>query len=181
MRNLLMILLVIVFTTACKEEVLFDFEENLAPELAEINAFLDTNNIDADISNSELRYRITEQGNGVFADSRDSIFMNFQMYFLDSVLIDSNIEEVLVRENAERGPTSPFAQFIQTEIEDLSLILCFEEAMSLASEGASIQMFVPSHLAYGSRGANFSPYTPRILPYTPLLVQIDVLRIVKGD
>ncbi len=181
MRNLLMILSLIVFTTACTEEVLFDFEENLASELAEINAFLDTNNIVAEISDSELRYRITEQGNGIFADSRDSIFMNFQMYFLDSALVDSNIEEVLVRENAERGSTDPFVQFIQTEIEDLSLITCFEEGISLTSEGASIQMFVPSHLAYGSRGTNFNFLAPNIPPHTPLLVQIDVLRIVKGD
>ena len=180
MRSLGLALLALLLVTACTEEVLFDFEENLAEEVEAINAFLSTHDIDVDVTESGLRYRLTVPGNGVFADSRDSIIYDFQIYLLDSTFIDSTIEEVLDREGQTRFNTGPAESFVQREIENLNIIYCFKEAFRLASEGTSIQMFVPSHLAYGNRGAFFG-LSPGIPSNAILLVQIDMLRVIKRD
>ena len=167
-------MLIIVCLFACKTEVVFDFDEELAADIAEIESFLEKNNIDALIHESSARYTLVEGGTGEIPLPGDTVAYLFKTWLLDSTLLETNHKEY---ENLAgtlnwyiadtlRGALPPY-QYTFPPI--LSL------AVSLTPEEGIVRTFLPSYLAYGLEGRPWASIP--IQPNSPVMVEIQLLEL----
>ena len=175
-------LLVFIFSLAlisCTEEVIFDFKENLERELEEIDDFLALHNISTDIHESETRISVLRQGIGDAFERRDTVFYNFQIYRLDSLLVETNLNEVRLANGLLPAGGRP-ARKIFYGIGDFSHVGFLNIAFELGRDQSKFHMFVPSHMAYGMAGRLFNE-NRHVPPNTPLLVEIEIIEVRYGD
>ncbi|MBY5960076.1 FKBP-type peptidyl-prolyl cis-trans isomerase [Membranicola marinus] len=113
-----------------------------------ITDYLDDNNIEAKKHVSGLYYRITQEGNGQHPNGTSIVNVNYKGYFLDGEVFDH-----------------------QTSIEFplTNVIQGWQIGIPLVSKGGSIQLFIPSYLAYGRQGNRGIP------PNTVLLFDVDLI------
>jgi len=131
---------------ACEERVLFDFDEQLAMDLMEIDDFLTRNNIATETLYSHARLSIVEEGNGMIPQDLDTVRYLFSIYGLDSTLLVSNRQEF--------SSISDQIWFIPDTLDfiaypgwlDQKLSTFYTLATSLSEEGSVIQLFLPSYL-----------------------------------
>ena len=102
---------------------------------------------------SGLRYKIVNNGNGVFATSaRDTVTVNYTLTSVDGDVIESSLDMgepiTFPLSNVNRGWT---------------------EGMQLIDEGGKIMLYVPSDLAYGENGPNG--------PNETLVFEVDLLEV----
>ena len=104
---------------------------------------------------SGLQYKILTQGTGTKPTASDTVVCNYRGTLIDGTEFDSSYK---------RGqPTSfPVGQVIKG----------WTEALELMPVGSKWQLFVPSDLAYGSRGAG-----PTIGPNATLIFEVELLSI----
>lgn len=112
-----------------------------------ITDYLDENNIDAEKHVSGLYYRITQEGNGQHPNATSYVEVNYKGYLLDGEVFDQGTIE------------RPLSIFIQG----------WQIGIPLVSKGGSIQLFVPSYLAYGRQGSGAIP------PNTVLIFDVDLI------
>lgn len=179
MKKVYILILSVFAICACTEEVLFEFDENLARELGELDSFISTHNIPVEVHESEVRYRILREGTGEPFERGDLILYDYQIYLLDSTLIESNLNEVrqangLNPINNVQGTDVYYG--LSNHVRPGYMNVAFE----LGSEQTRIQMFVPSYMAFGARERVF--YQNRIVPpHTPLLVEIEITEVRHPD
>ncbi len=128
---------------------------------------------------SGLLFKLTEQGTGISPAQGDQIKMNYAGYFTDGRLFDSNLAEV---EKAygkydanleERGKYNPIPVPYSN---DARLIPGFKEGLlALKKVGDKAFIYIPSHLAYGERGAGRT-----IPPNTDLIFELELADVVKA-
>ncbi len=161
----------------CTEEVLYDFEENLSREKTLINEFLNKNNIEVQTDKNGFLYKVLNEGVNEPLKEGDTVYYNYQMYLLDSTLIDSNIPSVLDANNSEGYNRVPVMQRIyKYSIKDEPYFF-LDFALTQAKEQSALQIFVPSYLAYGSNG--YVNVEKRIAPNSPILFQFEVVEISR--
>ena len=104
----------------------------------EIQNYLEANNIEAQQSESGLYYIIEEEGTGAQPTVESSITVAYKGYFLNGNVFD--------RSNAS-GATFGLQRAIPG----------WREGITYFKEGGTGQLFIPSHLAYGSSNYNGIP------------------------
>lgn len=135
-----------------------DDEDGLSPALQLefdgqiIDDYLLDNNIDAQEDPSGLRYRITEPGAGSTPDASSNVVVEYEGRFLSSGV---------VFDGSETGVEFPLS----------NLITAWQIGIPLIAEGGSITLYVPSGLAYGSRGNSSIP------PNSILIFDIKLLEV----
>lgn len=159
--------------SACSEEVTFDFNEVLAEDLREINQFLDRNNINTQIHDSEARYRIVDQGIGEAGAVGDTVTYLYKLYLLDSSLLETN----RVAYEARAAELNRYhADTIKTQLYDYRRVTPAFHALAalLVPEKGTVQVFLPSYLGYMHYGRNGVVPVP---PNTPVMVEFESLEL----
>jgi len=105
---------------------------------------------------SGLQYKILKAGNGKTPSNADSVVCHYRGTFIDGKEFDSSYK---------RG--EPLTIKVQGGV-----IPGWSEALKLMPVGSKWQVFIPSNLAYGEKGAG-----SQIGPNAPLIFEIELLSI----
>jgi FKBP-type peptidyl-prolyl cis-trans isomerase FklB len=141
-------------------------QEEQVQQMAETNkkegdAFLAENKTKAGVVTlpSGLQYKILSEGTGPKPTASDSVICNYKGTLLDGTEFDSSTKH--------GGPaTFPVSGVIKG----------WTEALQLMPVGSKWQLFVPSDLAYGQRGAGGG-----IAPNSTLIFEVELVSIKSGD
>jgi FKBP-type peptidyl-prolyl cis-trans isomerase len=110
-------------------------------------------------TSSGLYYVVTQETQGEKGTEGDTISANYTGKLFNGKIFDSN---------AESG--KPFKFILGTG----SVIMGWHEIFAILHEGEKATVVIPSSLAYGPRGAG-----PDILPYTPIVFDVELVKITK--
>lgn len=106
-------------------------------------------------TSSGLQYKIIKKGTGKTPQSTDSVTVNYRGTLIDGTEFDSSFK---------RGTPATFQVG--------GVIRGWTEALQLMKEGAKWQLFIPSDLAYGQRGAG-----GLIGPDAVLIFEVELISI----
>lgn len=133
MRKLLLLLVLLQFT-ACTTD-----EERFEQEIAEIQEFVDTNNLDFETTASGLFYHIEQAGNpNRVPDSTHYVSFKHVGYFLDSTKFSEG-------------------WYPSDHIPLPYLVPGFQEGLQLVGEGGRGVVIMPSSLGYGDEAKGSIP------------------------
>jgi len=141
------------------------FENAMMKQAAELRAkeenFLNQNALNKDvISNpSGLQYTVLVEGNGPKPAADDIVRVQYEGSLTDGTVFDSSF-------NSEEGEEIPLDMVIPG----------WAEGIQLMNVGSKYRIYIPSHLAYGERGAG-----QIIPPYSTLIFTIELLDIIKRE
>ncbi len=108
---------------------------------------------------SGLQYKVVEAGKGNIPTADDTVVVHYKGTLLDGAEFDSSYK---------RGQPATFPV--------KGVIPAWTEALQLMKEGAKWQLFIPSNLAYGERGAGGT-----IGPNATLLFDVELIEIKKPE
>ena len=128
-----------------------------ALNIAEGKAFLAKNakRADVDTTASGLQYTIIAEGASEKIAPQDTVWVNYKGTLIDGTVFDEN--------HSEEG-----INFVANQV-----IRGWTEGLGLIGEGGKITLYIPSELAYGSRGQG------AIAPNSVLLFDVEVLKVGK--
>ena len=102
-----------------------------------LDKYFSKNNIEAQTTESGLRYVITQEGTGPKAAAGDMLETHYHGTLLDGTKFDSSYD---------RGQPFPF------RLREGRVILGWDEGFGLLNVGAKATLYIPSSLAYGGGG-----------------------------
>lgn len=108
-------------------------------------------------TDSGLQYQVVKRGTGASPKATDTVKVHYTGKLLDGTVFDSSVQ---------RGEPAEFPVN--------RVIKGWTEALQLMRVGDKWQLFIPSDLAYGERGAGGS-----IGPHATLVFDVELLDIVK--
>jgi len=103
-----------------------------------------------------LQYRVIEEGKGDKPELNDTVTVNYKGTLIDGSVFDSSYE---------RGQPATFPVN--------GVIPGWTEALQLMSKGSKYELFIPSELAYGERGAGNIIGSNAALVFTVELISIE--------
>jgi peptidyl-prolyl cis-trans isomerase A (cyclophilin A) len=125
---------------------------------------------------SGLKVYYITKSNGEKPMAGANVKVNYEGYYTDGRLFDSNIQEVeerhgmLNQAKIERQIYQPMPMPLSPEAQ---IIAGFKEAATLLKVGEKAYFYIPSHLAYGERGRG------SIQPNTDLIFILEMVEIEK--
>lgn len=135
-------------------------EKALLAEQNTIAEYVAKNNITVKPLPSGLYYIENEKGKGPKPETGMIASVKYKGYFLDGTLFDE----------------SPGDSAMDVPINVARVIAGWDETLMLMNEGSKATIIVPSKLGYGATGA-----ADVIPPFTPLLFEIEVVKIKKEE
>jgi FKBP-type peptidyl-prolyl cis-trans isomerase FkpA len=129
----------IAFVSCLNTDDFLTFDEQLELQGKEIDAYLEENNIDAEISPDGLRYVIHNEGSGETPEYLDNVTVNYVGKFLPS--------EDVFDENDN----------ITFQLTSSGLITAWVIGVPLIKEGGSITIYAPAVYCYGPTGRGTIP------------------------
>ncbi len=105
---------------------------------------------------SGLQYKVIEEGDGASPTAESNVKVNYEGRLLNGEVFDSSYE---------RGQPAEFPLN--------RVIPGWTEGVQLMKEGATYEFYIPSELAYGSRGPQGSP----IGPNSTLIFKVELLEV----
>tara|TARA_R110000772_G_scaffold267585_1_gene391940 strand:- start:114 stop:575 length:462 start_codon:yes stop_codon:yes gene_type:complete len=138
MKNTLFALALLLFISCDNEKKTEEDIDYVAKNEADIQAYVEENNLTAVRSNSGLYYVIEEEGTGTQAVANSNVTVAYKGYFLNGAVFDQSDAE---------GITIGLNQ----------VIAGWTEGIAYFKEGGSGILLVPAHLGYGSRDYNGIP------------------------
>lgn len=151
-RFLLGMLVAVTFWSCKDDEPQLTYEQQLAVDTALIDEYLSTNNITAQTDPSGLRYVIHEPGTGLTPTLESGIIAAYEGTFLDGQVFDTNDEFTFRLSNMIDG---------------------WQVGLPYIQEGGDISLYIPSGLAYGTRGSN----SGTIPPNTVIAFSVQIFEI----
>lgn len=133
MKKIIFLSLLLISIFSCNRE---DDAEILTEDIAEIQAYLEANNLTAERTDSGLHYIIREEGNGQFPTAANAVTVNYTGFYPDGQIFDSGA-----------GVSFPLT----------AVIAGWTEGIPLLSKGGSGTFLIPSGLAYGTAGRGSIP------------------------
>lgn len=106
---------------------------------------------------SGLQYKILMEGTGISPEESDTVEVNYKGRLLDGTEFDSSYE---------RGESAVFPLN--------RVIKGWTEGLQYAKEGGKIELYIPSELAYGKRGAGPIPGN------STLIFEIELIKVSKA-
>jgi cyclophilin family peptidyl-prolyl cis-trans isomerase len=123
---------------------------------------------------SGLKMHYITKGTGAKPKQGQTVTVNYEGYFADGNLFDSNVKAVeekfgkLNDMKVQRGMYKPMPMQVSP---DAQMIAGFKEAVASMSVGDKAYVFIPAHLAYGERGRGM------IKPNTDLIFILEMVEI----
>lgn len=126
--------------------------------LAEGRAFLEENQKREGVSTTEsgLQFSVINQGEGAIPTRTDRVRVHYTGRLIDGTVFDSSVQ---------RGQPAEFPVS--------GVIQGWIEALTLMPVGSKWELYIPSELAYGERGAGAS-----IPPFSTLVFEVELLEIL---
>ncbi len=121
--------------------------------------FLAEEDITVEPTASGLYYVEKEEGDGAQAQAGDMVAVHYEGRLLDGTVFDSSYE---------RGEPIEFG------LGQGQVIPGWDEGISMMREGGSATLVIPSHLAYGDRGAG-----QMIPPHSTLVFDVELIEVVN--
>lgn len=106
---------------------------------------------------SGLQYMVLKEGTGIKPGPEDKVTVHYTGKLIDGTVFDSSVE---------RGEPATFGLN--------QVIPGWTEGLQLMSEGSKYRLFIPSELAYGSKGAG-----DQILPNSTLIFDVELIQVEK--
>ncbi|TSE08613.1 MULTISPECIES: peptidylprolyl isomerase [Aquimarina] len=124
---------------------------------------------------SGLEIHFINQGDGEQPKSDDTVGVNYAGFFTDGRIFDTNIAETakelgVYNEQRAADPRG-YAPIPVPYSPDAQMIPGFKEGVQKMKVGDKAVLFIPSHLAYGERGARTIP------PNTDLIFELEIMNI----
>ncbi len=141
--------------------------------MKEMQAYIKQNKGTAKKLASGLRMMTVKKGTGVKPTVGNIVYLDYSGYFEDGRMFGSSIAEMAKKFNIydkradEAKQYQPFSRVFSKEAQ---LIPGFREAMLRMEFGEKAVLFVPSHLAYGEKGAGRA-----IPPNTDLVFELEIV------
>ena len=144
--------------------------EQLKKDKDIIENYLKENNIEAQSTESGLRYVVLEEGKGPQASQGDSVVVDFTGSTLDGKMFYTSNRKMAEEKGVleEGNPYEPLSFVIGAG----RMIPGVEEGISLLKEGSKARLYLPSEMAYGERGAG-----PDIKPNQVLSFDVELIDI----
>jgi FKBP-type peptidyl-prolyl cis-trans isomerase len=142
-----------------RETMMAQQEGQMKEDIATIDQYLEENSIDADSTESGLRYVITEQGIGTVPSPGDSVYVHYRGMLLDGTLFQDSHEE---------GEGKPFA----FPLGQGWVIPGWDEGIALLKKGGKATLYIPSPLAYGPQARSEVIQANAILKFDVELVEV---------
>ena len=136
-----------------------------------INDFLSKNNIDAQSTESGLRYVITEEGTGPMPAVGQTIAVNYVGKVLNGGYFDTSIKSIAEEQGLYAPQREPY-QPIEFPLGQQAVIDGWDEGLALLNKGAKATLYIPSGLAYGARARSEKIPANSILVFDVELVDI---------
>jgi len=148
------------FATRQQEKQVKQVMEMTAANKEAAKKFLDENKGKEGVktTDSGLQYKVVKEGKGAKPVTTDTVKVNYKGTLLDGTEFDSSYKR-----------NQP-AEFQVDQV-----IPGWTEALQLMNVGSSYELYIPSELAYGDRGA-----PPVIEPGSMLIFEVELLDITKG-
>ncbi len=124
-----------------------------------ITNFIQANNITVAPTESGLYYIETLLGDGPMAEDFDSVYVHYRTLLLSGQILDESYDD-----------GQPWGLILGID----GIIEGFEEGLRMMHEGGKADLIIPSKLAYGAQGFGM------IGSYTPLFIQIELVKVVPG-
>jgi FKBP-type peptidyl-prolyl cis-trans isomerase len=141
------------------------FESAMLKQSAELRAkeenFLTENAMKEDVTSnpSGLQYTVLVKGDGPKPSSDDMVRVHYEGTLIDGTVFDSSY-------HLEKGEEIPLDMVIPG----------WAEGIQMMNVGSKYRIYIPSHLAYGERGAG-----QIIPPYSTLVFTIELLEILNKN
>ena len=132
MKNTPFVLALVLFISCSNDKKTVEDIDYVAKNEADIQAYVEENNLTAIRSNSGLYYVIEEEGTGAQAEATSNVTVAYKGYFLNGSVFDQSDEE---------GITIGLNQ----------VIAGWTEGITYLKEGGNGILLVPAHLGYGSQ------------------------------
>ena len=111
------------------------------------------------VTESGLQYKVLVMGDGAMPKAEDKVRVHYTGTLTDGTLFDSSVE---------RGEPS---EFMANRV-----IQGWTEGLQLMPVGSKFMFYIPSELAYGSRGAGAT-----IKPFSTLVFEVELLDIISPE
>jgi FKBP-type peptidyl-prolyl cis-trans isomerase len=141
-----------------QEEMLAQQQQQMEIDSTKIEQYLDNNSIDAQTTDSGLRYVIREEGTGPQPSPGDTVYVHYTGRILDGEEFDSSYE---------RGEPLAFP------IGQGRVIPGWDEGIALLNEGGEATLYIPSPLAYGQQARGDVIRENSILVFDVELVDVE--------
>ena len=122
----------------------------------EIKVVLDDYLAKAKTLDSGLKIHTITNGNGPKPAPGSTVNMNYEGYFTDGRLFDTSVQSVAERHgmlNEQRAAANAYQPMPMPISPDAGMVAGFKEAAALMKVGDKVFAYMPSHLAWGERGA----------------------------
>lgn len=144
----------------------------LEEDINTIDQYLEENGIEAQETESGLRYVITEEGTGAQPVAGDSVKVNYSGQLLDGTYFDTSFE-ALAREHDLYDENRPGGYVpLEFQLGRRRVIQGWDEGISLMKEGGKAKFYIPSGLAYGPRDRSEVIKANSILMFDVELVEV---------
>ena len=146
-------------TNESTEEAAPDYGQQIKDNKTLGREFLEQNakNDSVVVTKSGLQYMVLKEGTGAKPGPTDKVTVHYTGKLLDGTVFDSSVE---------RGEPATFGLN--------QVIPGWTEGLQLMSEGSKYRLFIPSELAYGSKGAG-----EQILPNSTLIFDVELIKVEK--
>lgn len=144
---------VLFFMNSCINDPVSEDARTPEMETVELNSILEkleSEGYNVDTSDLGIYYVVYEEGTGPFAQTGDTLGLEYAGYLLNGYLFDSSANHY------EDG-------IWHFNFKDIDLLPGFNYGISLMQEGTELDMIIPSELAYGPYGQGVIP------PYSTLI------------
>ncbi len=152
-------------------------EEKIAAAAADMLPALETYEGKSTTLTSGLKvYNITK-GTGGKPKQGDHVKINYEGYFTDGKLFDSNIQSVEEKYgvfNEQKAKSQMYEPMPMKLSPETPMVPGFKEAVSQMRVGDRSYFYIPSHLAWGERGR-----APLINPNTDVIFIIELIEITN--
>ena len=135
-----------------------------------IDDYLKNEGITAEATSSGLRYIIDKPGKGKKPCPGNHVKVHYTGRLLKGAVFDTSQADI-AQANGIHHPQRTYEPF-KFQIGQGRVISGWDEGIQLLSQGAKARLFIPSTLAYGSRGAGFL-----IPPHAILVFEISLLEV----
>lgn len=133
---------------------------------------------EADSLESGLKIYYETEGDGKKPENGQKVQVNYEGYFADGTIFDTNKEEIAKEMNIyneQRAAQGGYGPMTTTYGPDAPMIPGFKEALQQMNIGDEAVVFIPSHLGYGERGAGGV-----IPPNTDLIFKIKLVGMANA-
>lgn len=161
------------------EEGYYEMMQKKSDELAKkqilidgkiIEDYLSENNIEAESTESGLRYVITEQGTGPKPQIGQSVSVDYAGWVLNGAYFDTSYKEIAQEKglyDPRRDPYQPYTFPLGGQVID-----GWNEGIALLNEGGKARLYIPSSLGYKERGSGAV-----IKPNSVLVFDVELVKV----